>query len=178
MVIGFFLELKPISFISYLNVPEDNESGKVIVTAFELVSTPIISSLVVAVYVVVETVVMFNDDVTFTSILNITTVSTTTYTATTSDEILGEYMIADGTYPFAKTLGIATEDIADGDVLYVSPTIPGGLTAVEPNAPNQVLEMGVVLNADINGSIFVDRHLSTKLGDISEYKPLVRLMVI
>ena len=113
-----------------------------------------------------------------------------------SGRILGEYMIADGTYPFAKTLGIATEDIAngddgfvtefgvvrgidttgslygeswsDGDVLYVSPTIPGGLTAVEPNAPNQVLEMGVVLNADINGSIFVDRHLSTKLGDISD----------
>ena len=113
-----------------------------------------------------------------------------------SGKILGEYMIADGTYPFAKTLGIATEDIAngddgfvtefgvvrgidttgslygeswsDGDVLYVSPTIPGGLTAVEPNEPNQVLEMGVVLNADINGSIFVDRHLSTKLGDISD----------
>jgi len=113
-----------------------------------------------------------------------------------SGRILGEYMIADGTYPFAKTLGIATEDIAngdegfvtefgvvrgidttgsiygeswsDGDVLYVSPTIAGGLTIVEPTAPNQVLEMGVVLNSAINGSIFVDRHLSTKLGDISD----------
>tara|TARA_S200002703_G_scaffold24300_2_gene21100 strand:+ start:7416 stop:11396 length:3981 start_codon:yes stop_codon:yes gene_type:complete len=112
-----------------------------------------------------------------------------------SGRILGEYMIADGTYPFAKTLGIATEDIlngedglvtefgvvrgidttgslygeswSDGDVLYVSPTIPGGLTSVEPSAPNQVLEMGVILNAAANGSIFVDRHLSTKLGDIS-----------
>ena len=113
-----------------------------------------------------------------------------------SGRILGEYMIADGTYPFAKTLGIATEDIlngedglvtefgvvrgidttgslygeswSDGDVLYVSPTIPGGLTSVEPSAPNQVLEMGVILNAAANGSIFVDRHLSTRLGDISD----------
>ena len=114
-----------------------------------------------------------------------------------SGRILGEYMIADGTYPFAKTLGIATEDILngseglvtefgvvrglnttgslygeswlDGDVLYVSPTIPGGLTNVEPQAPNQILEMGVVLFSNVgNGSIFVDRHLSTKLGDISD----------
>ena len=114
-----------------------------------------------------------------------------------SGRILGEYMIADGTYPFAKTLGIATEDIlngsdglvtefgvvrglnttgslygeswSDGDVLYVSPTIPGGLTNVEPQAPNQILEMGIVLFSNVsNGSIFVDRHLSTKLGDISD----------
>ena len=114
-----------------------------------------------------------------------------------SGRILGEYMIADGTYPFAKTLGIATEDIlngsdglvtefgvvrglnttgslygeswSDGDVLYVSSTIPGGLTNVEPQAPNQILEMGVVLFSNVgNGSIFVDRHLSTKLGDISD----------
>jgi hypothetical protein len=110
-----------------------------------------------------------------------------------SGRILGEYMIADGTYPFAKTLGIATEDIlngdeglvtefgvvrglnttgslygeswSDGDVLYVSPTIPGGLTVVEPQAPNQVLEIGVVIFANVaNGSIFVDRHLSTNLA--------------
>ena len=114
-----------------------------------------------------------------------------------SGRILGEYMIADGTYPFAKTLGIATEDIlngsdglvtefgvvrglnttgslygeswSDGDVLYVSSTIPGGLTNVEPQAPNQILEMGVVIFSNVgNGSIFVDRHLSTKLGDISD----------
>ena len=114
-----------------------------------------------------------------------------------SGRILGEYMIADGTYPFAKTLGIATEDIlngsdglvtefgvvrglnttgslygeswSDGDVLYVSSTIPGGLTNVEPQAPNQILEMGVVLFSNVgNGSIFVDRHLSTKLGNISD----------
>ena len=114
-----------------------------------------------------------------------------------SGRILGEYMIADGTYPFAKTLGIATEDIlngsdglvtefgvvrglnttgslygeswSDGDVLYVSSTIPGGLTNVEPQAPNQILEIGVVLFSNVgNGSIFVDRHLSTKLGDISD----------
>ena len=73
-----------------------------------------------------------------------------------SGRILGEYMIADGTYPFTKNFRYCDEDIAngddgfvtefgvvrgidttgsymvnlgrDGDVLYVSPTIPGGLT--------------------------------------------------
>jgi len=64
MVIGLLLELKPISFISYLNLPEHIEPGNLIVTAFQLVSTPIISSFIVAVYAVVETVVMFNSGVT------------------------------------------------------------------------------------------------------------------
>ena len=114
-----------------------------------------------------------------------------------SGRILGEYMIADGTYPFAKTLGIATEDIlngedglvtefgvvrginttgslygeswSDGDVLYVSPTIPGGLTSVEPSATQSSVGDGCYFKSQqSNGSIFVDRHLSTKLGDISD----------
>jgi hypothetical protein len=86
-----------------------------------------------------------------------------------SGRILGEYMIADGSIPSKFTLGIAKENIlngddgyvtefgfvkninttgslfgetwADGDVLWVSPTIEGGLTNVEPIAPNLKIEM-------------------------------------
>jgi len=100
-----------------------------------------------------------------------------------SGRILGEYMIADGTIPPKFTLGIATENIVNGDdgyvtefglvrgidasgslygeswsggtILYVSPTIPGGLTSVEPTAPDLKIEMAIVIDADANGSIFV-----------------------
>ena len=100
-----------------------------------------------------------------------------------SGRILGEYMIADGTIPAKFTLGIATENIVNGDdgyvtefglvrgidatgslygeswsggtILYVSPTIPGGLTSVEPTAPDLKIEMAIVIDADANGSIFV-----------------------
>jgi len=100
-----------------------------------------------------------------------------------SGRILGEYMIADSTIPAKFTLGIATEDIINGDdgyvtefglvrgidttgtlygeswsggtILYVSPTVPGGLTKEEPQAPDLKIEMGIVVNAKNNGSIFV-----------------------
>jgi hypothetical protein len=100
-----------------------------------------------------------------------------------SGRILGEYMIADGTIPPKFTLGIATEDILngddgyvtefglvrgidttgtlygetwnDGDVLWVSPTIAGGLTNVEPIAPDLHIEMAIVILSDANGSVFV-----------------------
>ncbi len=103
-----------------------------------------------------------------------------------SGRILGEYMIADGSVSTEFTLGIATENILngedgyvtefglvrgidttgslygetwnDGDILYVSPTIEGGLTNVEPQAPNYHIEMAIVILADANGSIFVRPH--------------------
>jgi hypothetical protein len=103
-----------------------------------------------------------------------------------SGRILGEYMIADGTIPAKYTLGIATKDILDGDdgyvtefglvrgvnttgslygetwndgdILWVSPTIPGGLTNVEPLTPDLHIEMAIVIRAASNGSIFVRPH--------------------
>ena len=48
MVIGFLLELTPISFTSYLIVPLIVESGKNKVGVTDVVSKPITSSLVVA----------------------------------------------------------------------------------------------------------------------------------
>lgn len=51
IVILLLNEFKPISLISYLNLPDDNESGKYIVVAVIDESTPITLSEVVAEYV-------------------------------------------------------------------------------------------------------------------------------
>jgi hypothetical protein len=111
-----------------------------------------------------------------------------------SGRILGEYMIADGTIPYYFTLGIATEDIlngedgyvtefglvrginttgslygetwVDGTILYVSPTISGGLTSVEPIEPNLKIQIAIVIKANNNGSLFVRPSLGYNLGDL------------
>jgi hypothetical protein len=111
-----------------------------------------------------------------------------------SGRILGDYMIADGTIPARFTMGVATEDILDGndgyvtefglvrginatgapygetwingDVLYVSPTISGGLTKVEPQAPELKIVVALVINNTDNGSIFVRPSIGGVLGDL------------
>lgn len=113
-----------------------------------------------------------------------------------SGRILGEYMIADGTIPVKYTLGISTETIVDGDdgyvtefglvrgidttgtpygetwnngdILWVSPTIPGGLTKVEPSVPDLKIEMAIVVFADANGSIFVRPNRYPHLYDLQQ----------
>jgi hypothetical protein len=113
-----------------------------------------------------------------------------------SGRILGEYMIANGTIPPKFTLGIATEDILNGDdgyvtefglvrglnttgsvygetwtagtILYVSSTIQGGLTSIEPQPPNLRIEMAIVINAATNGSIFVRPNRYPYLYDIQQ----------
>lgn len=48
------------------------------------------------------------------------------------------------------------ETWADGDILYVSPTVAGGLTKVKPTAPNHSVSVGIVVHAHaIHGKIFV-----------------------
>lgn len=112
-----------------------------------------------------------------------------------SGRILGEYMIADGSIQGKYTLGIATEDIingndgyvtefglvrglnttgsiygetwVDGDILYVSPTFAGGLTKVRPTTPNLHIEMAIVVDTHAtNGSIFVRPNRYPYLGDL------------
>jgi hypothetical protein len=113
-----------------------------------------------------------------------------------SGRILGEYMIADGTIPPKYTLGIATEDIVDGsdgyvtefglvrgidttgtpygetwndgDVLWVSTTIEGGLTNVQPTVPNYNIEMAIVIDSDSNGSLFVRPNRYPHFHDLQE----------
>lgn len=86
--------------------------------------------------------------------------------------------IADGTMPSLYLIGMTTEEIADaavgrvtvwgrvrdldttawteGDVLYASPTVAGGLTATKPTAPNFSLPLAAVLVEDaVNGEVFI-----------------------
>lgn len=111
-----------------------------------------------------------------------------------SGRILGEYMVADGSIPYFFTLGISAENILDGEdgyvyefgllkgvdttgsdygevwgdgtILYVHPTIPGGLTNVEPVEPNLKIQMAIVIDSDSNGSIFIRPSLRSNLGDL------------
>jgi len=113
-----------------------------------------------------------------------------------SGRILGEYMIADGSIPYYYTLGIAGENILDGEdgyvyefglikginttgslygetwsdgtILYVHPTIAGGLTSIEPTEPNLKIQMCIVIKSDSNGSIFVRPSLGYNLGDLHD----------
>jgi len=114
-----------------------------------------------------------------------------------SGRILAEYMIADGSIPSKFTLGVTTEDIvdgedgyvtefglvrgldttgvpygetwSDGDILWVSPTMPGGLTNIEPQTPNLHIEMAIVVYANANGSIFVRPHRYPYSYDLQDF---------
>jgi hypothetical protein len=105
-------------------------------------------------------------------------------------------MIADNTIPYYFTLGITTQDIdngddgyitkfglikgvnttgslysetwVDGDILYLSPTILGGLTKFEPNEPNLKIQMALVIKANANGSMFVRPDLGLRLEDLHD----------
>lgn len=86
--------------------------------------------------------------------------------------------LANDEYDTLYTFGIATQDIEDGedgrvtvwgkvrgintsafnvgDILYVSPTVAGGLTNVKPTAPDNVVPIAAVLRSDsASGEIFV-----------------------
>lgn len=114
-----------------------------------------------------------------------------------SSRITIQKAIADGTIPAEYILGVATEDIdngedghvtwfgavrgldttgtpvgevwADGDILYVSDTTAGTFTNVAPNAPNFNVNVAAVLNAHATqGSIFVRPSWLPKVVDLND----------
>jgi hypothetical protein len=104
-----------------------------------------------------------------------------------SGQVLIEKMIADGTINAKFFLGITqatidnggdgyvvrngkirqidTSAFADGDVLYVSPTTAGELTATEPTAPNLKLPTAFVIKGAANGTIAVRQTTGTYLAE-------------
>lgn len=56
---------------------------------------------------------------------------------------------------FGKVRGVNTSAFQDGQVLYASPTTLGGYTATRPDAPNNVVTVAAVVNAANNGTLFV-----------------------
>lgn len=107
-----------------------------------------------------------------------------------SSKILITPMIANGTIPARFFLGIVAETIAngadgyvlakgkirnintnaynEGDVLWVSPTTAGALTATEPTAPNLKLPVAFVVNKGNNGVLAVRATTGTKIADASD----------
>ena len=61
------------------------------------------------------------------------------------------------------TTGQNSETWNDGDILYGDPTRPGGLTNVKPTSPNNTNSIAIVLNASVNGSLFVRPGFSPNL---------------
>ena len=101
-----------------------------------------------------------------------------------SGRIKVDLAIADGTVERKLLLGIATQDIengtdgfitsfgkvrgidttgspysetwADGDLIYLSPTINGGLTNIQPTRPDIIVPLAVVIYShSVNGTLFV-----------------------
>lgn len=60
---------------------------------------------------------------------------------------------------FGKVRGVNTSAFAVGDVLYASPTVSGGLTAIRPEAPNNIVSVAAVLSSGNNGILFVRPHV-------------------
>lgn len=99
-------------------------------------------------------------------------------------------MIADGTLPgyvffgvtdqeipggedgyvstFGKIRGVNTSAYLDGDILWCSPTTPGGFTKTEPQAPNLKLAVAAVVRAANNGTIFVRATTGSRLADLHD----------
>lgn len=101
-----------------------------------------------------------------------------------SGKIKGQLGLADGSQAYWKFLGLTTKDIAngesgeitilgavrgvdttgtaygetwnEGDILYVSDTVAGGLTNVKPTGHNSIIGIGAVINVHaVNGAIGV-----------------------
>jgi len=65
------------------------------------------------------------------------------------------------------TGSLQSETWADGDILYLSPTINGGLTNIKPTAPQHTVLMGYCVYAHaVHGSIFVKVVDGFKLDDL------------
>lgn len=101
-------------------------------------------------------------------------------------------MVSNGTFPGYVFLGIAAENIpngADGNVisygklknidtssytegaiLWCNPSVPGGLTEIEPDAPNLKLPVAAVVSSKNNGTLMVRWETGSRLEDLHNVK--------
>lgn len=69
------------------------------------------------------------------------------------------------------TGSLQSETWADGDILYLSPTVAGRITKVKPTAPNHLIIIGYVIHAHITqGSIFVKVDNGYELDELHNVK--------
>ena len=65
---------------------------------------------------------------------------------------------------FGEVHGVNTSAFTDGQILYLDPTVAGGLTATAPTAPNPKVQVAAVVHAASNGQLFVRPSFGGKLG--------------
>lgn len=108
-----------------------------------------------------------------------------------SGTILVSPAIADGSVPSKLFMGLAAEDIPDGeagyvlefgklrqantiafsagDILYVDPAVPGGLSNTQPIAPNNKITVAFVINRSANQGVLAARPtFDAKLADLQD----------
>ena len=56
---------------------------------------------------------------------------------------------------FGKIRGVDTRAFSDGQILYASSTVAGGLTATKPDSPNNVISVCAVVSSSNNGTLMV-----------------------
>jgi hypothetical protein len=107
-----------------------------------------------------------------------------------SGRLLVAPMVADGTYPgyvffgvttaaidpgedgfvatFGKVRQVNTLAFEEGDILWCDPATPGGLTRVEPAAPNLKLPVAACISKATNGIIMVRSDTGRRLQDLHD----------
>lgn len=107
-----------------------------------------------------------------------------------SGRLLIAPMVADGTYPgyvflgvtaetvltgtdgpvisYGKLKGINTSLLSEGVILWCDPATPGGLTVVEPSAPNLKLPVAAVISSKNNGILMVRWATGSRLQDLHD----------
>lgn len=107
-----------------------------------------------------------------------------------SGRLVVDRMIANGTYPgylffgittqaiapgadgyvtvFGKVRGVNTNAFQEGDILWCSPSTPGGLVNTEPQAPNLKLPVAAVVSVGNNGIIMVRANNGSRLQDLHD----------
>lgn len=82
------------------------------------------------------------------------------------------FIITSGLIRNINTTGsIQGETWLDGDILYLSPTVAGGITKVKPIAPNHLIIIGYVISAHVTqGTIFVKIDNGYELGELHDVK--------
>lgn len=68
---------------------------------------------------------------------------------------------------FGVVRGVDTNSYSPGDILYLSASVSGGLTLTRPEAPNQVVAVGIVLTKSGNGDIGVFPRIQPTLERLS-----------
>lgn len=81
---------------------------------------------------------------------------------------------------FGKVRGIDMSTFDDGDILYISSTVAGELVNVQPSSPAMAMAVAFVVNAEVNGTLFVRvnnldsnksiAYTDSKVGTIQTYE--------